>query len=273
MLGTPVYTRGMGDIVLQDGVYEKFTARQAAAVSDWLKSLKKSHRDTFNAFKSVKSSTQTIKLPSDPRLQGDSYFQARRETYEKSLDWSKKTLWQVMKASRDMNTAGVSSSIGFNFYDLRGPVELLFPFFTPFRNFTPREPRVNDGVGTAAHWQRITNPGYAYPGVPEAQRTQITTPNMVPAIATYKEFGKENQVTYTAEFAGEGFNDNLATERLDALLALFLSEEAQLLNGNAGNGTGANGFQLGTGPTPTTTLNTGTTSTLPSATSITVYCV
>lgn len=275
MMDRPVYTKGMSEIVLRDNAYDAFTKSQQSAVKAWVGSLQKSHKDLYGKLQKSALQTKSLKLPANFGSMGDSAFADRQKKEEDNFEMAKRYIWQVMKSSwKDSATrkAGVTSSIGFNFYDLRGPVELLFPFYTPFRNFTPREPRVNAGVGTAAHWQQIKNPGYAYPGVPEAQRAQITTPNMVPAIATYKEFGKENEVTYTAEFAGEGFNDNLATERLDGLLALFLAEEAQILNGNGGNATGANGFVLGTGPTPTLTLNTAA-STLPTSTSITVYCV
>lgn len=270
MHGTPVFTRGMSEIVLQDDAYRGFTATQTAAVKDWVKTLKKSHSKTLENLTSVKGSIATLRLPPFGRSEGD--LEKRLTLYDKAYECAKHTMWEVMKSSSKMKKAGVNSGIGFNFYDLRGPVELLYPFYTPFRNFTPRPAPPNTGVGTAAHWQRITQPGYAYPGVPEAQRAQITTPNMVPAIATYKEFGKENQVTYTAEFAGEGFNDNLATERLDGLLGLFLAEEAQILNGNGGNGTGSNGFQLGTGPTPVV-VDSALTGTLTPGGHITVWCV
>lgn len=272
MIGTPVFTRGMSEIVLQDDQYEKFTATQKAAVKGWFGSLKKKHTETLNKLTRVSGTIAQLKLPPQLSGTGDSYWQKRQDLYNDAEECAKRCMWEVMKSSSAMRKTGVTSSIGFNFYDLRGPVELLFPFYTPFRNMTPRPAPPNGGVGTAAHWQRITQPGYSYPGVPEAQRTQITTPNMVPAIATYKEFGKENQVTYTAEFAGEGFNDNLATERLDALLALFLAEEAQILNGNGGNGTGSNGFQLGTCPTPATVVNAAA-STISTGTTVSVYCV
>lgn len=270
MIGNPVFTRGMSEIILQDDVYRGFTASQEAAVKTWVGNLQKKHSKTLTEMLRIKGSIGTLKLPGNPNDQGET--NKRMQLYTEGHEMAKHRIWEVMKAGQKMSKAGVTSGIGFNFYDLRGPVELLYPFYTPFRNATPRPAPPNAGVGTAAHWQRITQPGYAYPGVPEPQRTQITTPNMVPAIATYKEFGKENQVTYTAEFAGEGFNDNLATERLDGLLGLFLAEEAQILNGNGGNGTGSNGFQLGTAPTPVTSLNTAT-STIPTATKFTVYAV
>jgi len=273
MFGTPVFTHGMGSIVVPDDVYRGFTRTQRTAVKDWVKTLEKSHKSTLEKLTKAKGSVAALRLPPYGRSQED--MDKRMRDYEEAETAAKMTLWEVMKSSSKMRKAGVNSGIGFNFYDLRGPVQLLYPFYTPFRNLTPRPAPPNAGVGTAAHWQRITAPGYAYSGVPEAQRAQITTPNMVPAIATYKEFGKENQVTYTAEFAGEGFNDNLATERLDGLLALFLAEEGQILNGNGGNGTGSNGFQLGNGPTPTVVAGVALTpaGTLTQGHYITVYCV
>ncbi len=272
MQTTPVFTRGMSEMIIPDEAYRGFTAQQEAAVKSWVSSLEKKHSKTLSKMLEVKGSVAQLRLPPNLNAQSESYWEKRSQIYEDGVRMAKHRIWEVMKAGQKMAKTGVTSGSGFNFYDLRGPVELLYPFYTPFRNFTPRPAPPNSGVGTAAHWQRITQPGYAYPGVPEAQRTQITTPNMVPAIATYKEFGKENQVTYTAEFAGEGFNDNLATERLDGLLALFLAEEAQILNGNGGTGTGSNGFQLGTGPTPVATLNTAT-STIATGTHLTAYCV
>jgi hypothetical protein len=273
MIGSPVFTRGMSEVILPDSAYRGFTAQQEASLKDWVKTLNKSNRKTLNLLTKAHGSVAALRLPADVRQQSESYWNERSEKYQNNLTAAKHTLWKVMSDAKKMQKTGVTTSIGYNFYDLRGPVELLFPFHTPFRNLTPREPRVNEGVGTAAHWQRITSPGYSYPGVPEAQRAQITTPNMVPAIATYKEFGKENQVTYTSEFAGEGFNDNLATERLDALLALFLAEEGQILNGNSGNGTGSNGFVLGTPAAPVAAVSAATGSTIPNTTKVTVYVV
>jgi hypothetical protein len=271
-LGKPVFTQGMGSIGIDDATYEGMTAAQKSDLSAWFTSLKKNNRNLLENMTRVKGSIASLKMLPGVTEQRDSALQARQKLYDEGLDHAKRRMWEVMKSSSRMKKAGVFSSIGFNFYDLRGPVELLYPFYTPFRNFTPRPPRVNAGVGTAAHWQQITNPGYAYPGVPEAQRAQITTPNMVPRVATYKEFGKENEVTYTAEFAGEGFNDNLATERLDGLLGLFLAEEAQILNGNSGVGSGFNGFQLGTPVAPTMTASAAASS-LATGTKITVWVV
>lgn len=158
----------------------------------------------------------------------------------------------IGKQAADMYKAGVSTTTGFNFYDLRGPVSFLYPVNTPFRNRLPRIGRVNDGVGTAAHWQATRNPGFQYAGVPEGQRNAIGTPDNNNYVASYKELGGERAATFTSEFASEGFTDVLADEHIRGLHALFLQEEGMMLLGNSG--TGFSGYALGTCPTPTGTV-------------------
>lgn len=48
-------------------------------------------------------------------------------------------------------------------------------------------------------------------------------------IASYKELGIERGVSFTAQFAGEGFADNLADEHLRGLHELWLQEEGIIL--------------------------------------------
>lgn len=164
-----------------------------------------------------------------------------REKYAKSM--ISKMAGQMYKAG------GVTTATGFNFYDLRGPVALLYPVNTPFRNSLPRIGRVNDGYGTAAHWMATRNPGYPYAGVPEGQRAAIGTPDNNQYVAAYKEIGDERAATFTSEFAGEGFADNVADEHLRGMHSLFLQEEGIMLLGNSG--TAFNGYALGTPGTPT----------------------
>jgi hypothetical protein len=154
--------------------------------------------------------------------------------------------------------AGVTSTLGYNFFDLRPPVLLAYPVNTPFRNKIARQPRVNDGFGTAAHWQATRNFGTNYPGVPEGTRAATATPDFNSYIATYKELGVERAVTFTAQFAGEGFTDNVADEHIRELHELWLQEESIILMGNSGTATGNNGYALGTPATPTLTTATGT---------------
>lgn len=165
-------------------------------------------------------------------------------------------LTDISKHSQeDLNKAsGVFSSLGYNFYDLRAPVAMLFPVNVPLRNTIKRVGRVNDGYGTAAHWMANRNPGILYSGVSEGQRGGVATPDQNSYTATYKELGIERAVSFTAEFAGEGFADNLADEHQRGLFEFWLQEEGMILGGNSGTASGNNGFALGTCPTPSTAV-------------------
>ncbi len=155
------------------------------------------------------------------------------------------------KSSIPMAKAGVTTSLGYNFYDLRGPAILAYPVHTPIRNMLPRSGAVNAGVGLMANWKTNRNPGYTWAGAVEGQRAQIGTPDETDYVAKYAEIGHERQVTFTAQWAGEGFTDNMADEHIRGLNVLFLQEESMILNGNSGTGTGHNGFAIGTAATPT----------------------
>jgi hypothetical protein len=169
----------------------------------------------------------------------------------------------VKRAGREyikaLMKAGVTTSLGFNFYDLRGPAYLIFPLNTPFIQMIPKTGKVNAGVGTVAHWKATLNPNstFVYAGVKEGQRNATATPDEADYFATYKELGEEGGETFTAQWAGEGYTDNLADEHFRNLARLRLQEEMITLWGNAGPSTilgqttGNLGFALGQPTTPT----------------------
>lgn len=168
--------------------------------------------------------------------------------------------------------AGVTTSLGYNFYDLRGPTNLLYPVNTPFRDQIGRNGAVNAGTGIMANWKTTRVVGSQYAGVPEGQRAQVAQPDENNYAATYKAIGVERNVTVEAEWAGEGFTGNLADEHLRGLQELWLQEEGILLLGNDGTGSlGQNGFALGTAPTPVSALVTG--GAITTSTPITGYVV
>ena len=153
-----------------------------------------------------------------------------------------------------MMKAGVTTSLGYNFYDLRGPAYLIYPVNTPFRNSLPRWGKVNAGYGTAVNWKyTYLSPGTSYAGAQEGERVATATPGENNAIATYAELGIERAVTFTAEFAGEGYTDNVADEHIRGAHELWLQEESIIIGGNAGTASGLNGFALGTANTPSVT--------------------
>lgn len=173
-----------------------------------------------------------------------------------------------------LQKAGVTTSLGYNFIDLRGPAALLYPVNTPFRDSIPRLGKVNAGVGTMAQWKTTRNVGSQYAGVPEGQRAQVSVPDENNYAAMYKAIGVERNVTVEAEWAGEGFTGNLADEHLRGLQSLWLQEEGIMLLGNDGTGSGAlgyNGIQLGTAPAPVAVLATG--GTVTTATTLTAYVI
>ena len=45
----------------------------------------------------------------------------------------------VQAASRALIKAGVTTALGFNFYDLRGPAYFIFPLLTPFIQMIPKQ--------------------------------------------------------------------------------------------------------------------------------------
>ncbi len=115
----------------------------------------------------------------------------------------------------DLMKAGVTTSLGYNFYDLRPPAMFLFPVNTPFRNAIPRIGRVNAGVGIAAHWKATRNPGTnIYVGVSEGKRNATATPDENDYMALFKQIGIERAVTFEAQFASEGYSDQLGDEQV-----------------------------------------------------------
>lgn len=217
--------------------------------------------------------SQTLKALGDAKTAALVKSARALPNHERKLDnpMFRKAALALIKAG--FAKAGVTSSLGYNFYDLRGPALLLFPVNTPLINSIPRFGRVNDGTGTAAHWKATRNPNATavYAGVAEGQRNSLSTPDEDDYVATYKELGIERGVTFTAEFAGEGFTDNLGDEHLRGLLTCQLAREGMALMGNSGTAAGNNGFALGTCPTPVVALKSG--GSIATATDITVFCV
>ena len=181
----------------------------------------------------------------------------------------------VKAAGRALIKAGLTTSTGFNFFDLRGPAYFIFPLLTPFIQMIGKQGKVNAGVGTAAHWKATRNPNstYVYSGVLEGQRNVAGTPDMVDYLATYKELGMEGGETFTTQWAGEGYTDNLADEHFRNLARLRLQEEMMTLLGNSGTAPGNLGFALGTPSNVTATLAVGTAPSIGTAGNITAAVV
>lgn len=179
-----------------------------------------------------------------------------------------KAQYEAIDELKKTNPPGIGTWIGFNFYDLRGPAYFLFPLLTPFIQMIGKRGKVNAGTGTVAHWKATRNPNstYIYAGVQEGQRNATATPNEVDYLATYKELGMEGGNTFTSQWAGEGYTDNLADEHFRNLARLRLQEEMITLLGNSGTAAGNLGFQMGQAPNVTSALATSDTFNKPAST-------
>jgi hypothetical protein len=156
-----------------------------------------------------------------------------------------------------------SATTGLQGYDLQIPALTLYPVLTPLRNTIPR---VSANGGLQANWKAITGINTANTGVGlgEGQRGGIITTSTADYLAAYRGIGLDDNVTYEADFAAEGFQDLKATAQLGLLRSLMIGEESVLLGGNTSK-------LLGTTPTPT--LAAATTGGTLATQTLSVICV
>ncbi len=239
---------GLGS-VLTDSQYAALRTSTNELKKAWHNSLSKGEMTQLEHFKA----NPAILPKGNPDQPG---FLERCDAFKNQCDQREKLAKSfiqemVWKNHPNLKKAGVTSNLGFNFYDLRGPAYLIYPVNVHFRNTIPRKGKVNAGYGTMANWKATRNPGVPYSGASEGNRVAVGTPDENDYFAKYKESGSEGSVTFTAEFAGEGYTDNLADEHLRDLHRLWLAEEGMIINGNSGvSGSTFTGFKLGTCPTP-----------------------
>lgn len=159
-------------------------------------------------------------------------------------------------------------STGLVLFDLKAPAEFLVPVETPLRNRFPR----TQGVGTALKYKQITGitnaqttAGLAqlHPGIADSVQTDFRPPgganaewfNRGPKIsyagqdqqASYFQFGLSDEVTWSAQFAGVGFEDVRQLSQTSVLYSSMLAEERMTVYGR---GTVGNGYS-GTITSPT----------------------
>lgn len=155
----------------------------------------------------------------------------------------------------------ITISTGLTAYDLQAPAKNLYPIITPIRNSIPRVSRPNPGPAT--NWKQITAlVGSGFDGmgwVPEGQRSATMSYVTANKSATYVTLGEEDNLSFEAEAAAQGFEDINATATMRLLQKLMRKEESALLAGNAG------GVALGT-PGTVVLSASGTGATLPAAT-------
>lgn len=160
----------------------------------------------------------------------------------------------LAKASNTVTTAN-----GLVAYDLQAPAKNLYPVITIL---SKRVPRVRGKGGTATNWRQvnaIVGSGFDNIGfVPEGQRAGAMSINTSNKAASYATLGEEGALTFEAQSAAAGFEDERSRTSVRVLQKAMLKEEAAILGANAG-------IQLGTAPTATLSA-AGTGATLPAAT-------
>lgn len=153
----------------------------------------------------------------------------------------------------------ITLSTGLTAIDLQAPSKNLYPTVTPLRNSIAR---VGGGTGTATSWRAVNavvGSGYDAMGwVPEGQRSARMSYVASTKSATFVTLGEEDQLSFEAEAAAQGFEDLDATMTLRLLQKMMRKEECGILGGNAS-------LALGTAPTPTLSAS-GSGATLPAAT-------
>lgn len=141
-----------------------------------------------------------------------------------------------------------SATTGLQTYNLEAPAKTLYPVLTPLRN---KIARVTATGGIQANWKAITgvNTNGTSLGLAEGGRGGIIPTSTADYNAAFKFLGLDDNVTFEAQFAGEGFEDIKARAVQGLLRSTMIGEEFLDLGGN-------NSLALGTTATPTVTGST-----------------
>lgn len=140
---------------------------------------------------------------------------------------------------------------GLVLFDLKHPAEQLVPVETPLRNRFPR----TQGVGTSFQYKQITGFSNAqtststqlHPGITDVTQTRFDVAGSANALyynrppkisysgqdqtAKYFQFGLSDEVTWSAFFAGQGFEDARSLSQTSTMYASFLAEERMTVYG------------------------------------------
>ena len=175
------------------------------------------------------------------------------ETLSKSLDADslasvRDALSKAGQVGGDINkdfTLTSPLSTGYVPYDLDAPAKFLAPMLSPLRNLIPRV----KGQGLAKRYKRITGVsgsstgGVANirPSINDASSITVGSLNLLrgPKISyagdeftiNYKQFGLSDVVPFSAEFAGQGFQDIRQLSKSSVLMASMVADEKMILGG------------------------------------------
>jgi hypothetical protein len=156
-----------------------------------------------------------------------------------------------------------AATTGLQLYDLEPAAAVLYPVMTPLRN---RIPRVVSGFSVQANWKAITgiNTSNQRAGLSEGNRSAYISQTTADYMAAYRGYGLENNVTFEADFASQGFADLRALAVTQLLQAVMIQEERLDLGGNT---------SAPLGVTPRPALASGGAGSIPASTTVSVICV
>ena len=174
-----------------------------------------------------------------------------------------KGVYQQSPLAKATNT--VTTASGLVNYDLQAPAKNLYPIITIL---SKRIPRVAGKGGTATNWRQVNSllgSGFDAMGwVPEGQRSAAMSLNASTKAASYVTIGEEGALSFEAQSAAEGFEDERSRSSIRLLQKAMRKEEMAILGGNAS-------IALGVSATPTLAA-AGSGATLPALT-YSVICV
>jgi hypothetical protein len=202
----PVFTNFLKSALLsQTARWQQVAKNQGGeTLGPWLPAMQPN--DAIDAFIEAMGRSFASPMPGDPLA---------------FVDFSKSTFVQ----------AG-SATTGLTYYDLELGAKFLYPVLTPLRNEIPR---TSGKGGIQANWRAVTGinttgiRGAVSPGNRNAYQV-ISTQDYT---AAYKGFGGETSVQFEAQYAGAGFDDIRAIAAKVGLEQVMLSEEYEILGGNA----------------------------------------
>jgi hypothetical protein len=152
-------------------------------------------------------------------------------------------------------TTGSPIGTGLVPFDLEAPAKFLAPRPTPLRNKLPRE----KGQGTSRRFKRINGitgsgtggAGNIHPGIAETAQNNFALPGSSNSlylhrgskiaysgddqIVPYFQFGLSDEISWQAQYAGQGFQDIRALSAQSLLYSSMLMEEKMLLMGRGTN--------------------------------------
>lgn len=171
---------------------------------------------------------------------------------------------EALSKSFTAGNLGIGSVYGLVPFDLLAPSRLIYPVYTVYRNKFPRPPgqgtsrqeRVFTGIsGSQTGGQGVLDIGITelvqsggtfsnwplnLPGAGSQTEVNLNVP--------YKFFGLTEQLSWLAQFAGQGFEDVSALANLILLQEMMLGEEYMMIGGTSAS--------LTTPATPTTVVRT-----------------